>query len=88
MVLNGIPQLYGLDGPSPRHSSSTIDYVAQGTAIGHKLGRATGAPSGAAHICADVDRAQQGSDRRLNVRPHPTNPTEQRFPRSAADLTQ
>lgn len=38
MVLNGVPEIYGMDGLEPGFSFSTIDYVAQGTAIGEELG--------------------------------------------------
>jgi len=38
LILNGTPELYGFDGPQPGLSFSTIDYVAQGKAIGEELG--------------------------------------------------
>ena len=38
LILNGTPELYGLDGLQPGLSFSTIDYVAQGKAIGEELG--------------------------------------------------
>ncbi|WP_167880530.1 sugar ABC transporter substrate-binding protein [Nocardioides guangzhouensis] len=38
MVLNGVPQDYGLDGLVPGVSFSTIDYKAQGQAAGEELG--------------------------------------------------
>ena len=38
LILNGTPADYGLDGLEPGISFSTIDYVAQGTAIGEELG--------------------------------------------------
>ncbi len=38
MILNGTPQDYGLDGLAPLVSFSTIDYEAQGKAIGEELG--------------------------------------------------
>lgn len=38
LILNGTPELYGLDGLQPGLSFSTIDYVAQGQAIGEELG--------------------------------------------------
>jgi ABC-type sugar transport system substrate-binding protein len=38
LILNGTPADYGLDGLEPGISFSTIDYVAQGTAMGEELG--------------------------------------------------
>ena len=38
LILNGVPEDYGLDGLEPGISFSTIDYVAQGEAIGTELG--------------------------------------------------
>jgi len=38
MILNGVPADYGLAGLEPGLSFSTIDYVAQGKAIGEELG--------------------------------------------------
>ena len=38
MVVNGTPEAYGLDGMVPGVSFSTIDYEAQGQAIGEELG--------------------------------------------------
>jgi ABC-type sugar transport system substrate-binding protein len=38
LILNGTPADYGLDGLEPGVSFSTIDYVAQGTAMGEELG--------------------------------------------------
>jgi ABC-type sugar transport system substrate-binding protein len=38
LVLNGTPADYGLDGLEPGVSFSTIDYVAQGKAMGEELG--------------------------------------------------
>jgi ABC-type sugar transport system substrate-binding protein len=38
LILNGTPQDYGLSGLGPLVSFSTIDYAAQGTAIGEELG--------------------------------------------------
>ena len=38
LILNGTPELYGLDGLQPGLSFSTIDYAAQGKAIGEELG--------------------------------------------------
>jgi len=38
LILNGVPADYGLDGLQPGLSFSTIDYVAQGKAIGEELG--------------------------------------------------
>jgi ribose transport system substrate-binding protein len=38
LILNGTPELYGLDGLQPGLAFSTIDYAAQGTAIGEELG--------------------------------------------------
>ena len=38
LILNGVPEDYGLDGLQPGLSFSTIDYVAQGKAIGEELG--------------------------------------------------
>ncbi|MGZ8744619.1 MAG: sugar ABC transporter substrate-binding protein [Nocardioides sp.] len=38
LILNGTPELYGLDGLQPGLSFSTIDYVAQGKALGEELG--------------------------------------------------
>src|SRR6478735_8113776 len=37
LILNGTPEDYGLDGLEPGISFSTIDYVAQGTAMGEEL---------------------------------------------------
>lgn len=39
LILNGVPADYGLDGLVPGVSFSTIDYVAQGKAIGEELGK-------------------------------------------------
>ena len=38
LILNGTPEDYGLDGLEPGVSFSTIDYQAQGTAMGEELG--------------------------------------------------
>ena len=38
LILNGVPQDYGLNGLEPLVSFSTIDYTAQGKAIGTELG--------------------------------------------------
>lgn len=38
LILNGTPELYGLSGPQAGLSFSTIDYAAQGQAIGEELG--------------------------------------------------
>lgn len=38
MILNGVPADYGLDGLVPGVSFSTIDYAAQGKAMGEELG--------------------------------------------------
>jgi ribose transport system substrate-binding protein len=38
LILNGTPELYGLDGLQPGLSFSTIDYAAQGQAMGEELG--------------------------------------------------
>jgi ABC-type sugar transport system substrate-binding protein len=38
LILNGTPELYGLSGPQAGLAFSTIDYVAQGKAIGEELG--------------------------------------------------
>ncbi len=38
LILNGVPADYGLDGLQPGLSFSTIDYAAQGQAIGQELG--------------------------------------------------
>ena len=38
LILNGTPADYGLEGLEPGISFSTIDYVAQGTAMGEELG--------------------------------------------------
>lgn len=38
LILNGVPADYGLDGLEPGISFSTIDYVAQGQALGEELG--------------------------------------------------
>ena len=38
LILNGVPEDYGLSGLEPLVSFSTIDYVAQGQAIGEELG--------------------------------------------------
>jgi ABC-type sugar transport system substrate-binding protein len=38
MILNGTPEAFGLDGLQPGLSFDTIDYVAQGTALGEELG--------------------------------------------------
>jgi ribose transport system substrate-binding protein len=38
LILNGVPEDYGLDGVQPGISFSTIDYEAQGRAIGEELG--------------------------------------------------
>ncbi len=38
LILNGVPKDYGLEGIEPLVSFSTIDYVAQGRAIGEELG--------------------------------------------------
>ena len=39
LILNGVPEDYGLSGLVPGVSFSTIDYVAQGKAIGEELGK-------------------------------------------------
>lgn len=38
LILNGVPEAYGLTGLQPGISFDTIDYVAQGTALGEELG--------------------------------------------------
>jgi ribose transport system substrate-binding protein len=38
LILNGTPELYGLDGLQPGLAFSTIDYTAQGQAMGEELG--------------------------------------------------
>jgi ABC-type sugar transport system substrate-binding protein len=39
LILNGVPADYGLSGLEPLVSFSTIDYVAQGKALGEQLGK-------------------------------------------------
>ena len=38
MLVNGVPEAYGLTGMVPGVTFDTIDYVAQGTAMGEELG--------------------------------------------------
>ncbi len=46
LILNGTPKDYGLDGLTPGISYSTIDYVAQGKALGEELANCINEKSG------------------------------------------
>ncbi|XVV10751.1 sugar ABC transporter substrate-binding protein [Actinoplanes sp. CA-131856] len=57
MILNGVPSDYGLAAPEAGLSFSTIDYKAQGTAIGQELGNCINEKLGGKAEVFDVNNA-------------------------------
>ena len=86
LILNGTPADYGLEGLEPGISFSTIDYVAQGTAMGEELGNCINEKlDGKAEVLYARERAPAPPARRSRTRPsRPLWPLPRPTPRSSA----